>query len=240
MAYTHPASAQKFIKIDDQLREHSQPMTVKRKGFNAVGKWEFGSYRVIDGASGWMKSSTRSPLFGDYTSTSSSVKKYFVLINDTDTCTVNINEFRNIETDDGSWFSQNILNSTPELTKAQGVFEAEFQFSADTAVWMLAVIFPVAVEIDGTHEWDKGTKFQGILTNNHTSIEIKEVTLRQDGKSPLLSMLFGYEFMEGSQSLGAVQVRPSNKMYVWLRDDLDNSLKFILANAAVAMLVKTY
>lgn len=241
LAYTHPASAQKFIKIDDQLREHSQPMTVKRKGFNAVGKWEFGSYKVIYGESGWKTGTESSPLFGGHTSASSSVKKSFVLVNNADTCTANIRVLENIETDEGSWFWRTFVNPDQlRVEKGEAVFETEFALSTDTAIWRLLVIYPIAVEAEGTVIHDNITRFRGMLTDQHTSIEIKEVNINEEGKRPLLNPVLGYEFLRGSESLAAVQVMPSNRMYIWLRDDLDNSLKFVLANAAVAMLVKTY
>jgi len=243
LAFTNATAAQKMIKIDKQLKENSQPMVVKRKGMSVIGKYEFGPYKVISGKSGWEKVSTRSPLFGDHTSINSSTKKSFVFVNKTaDTCIANIQIVENIETDDGNWFSRTFLNwSDSEVKKGEGVFETVFTFSADTIPWKLTVVYPAFVEVqDGYIKRDTITNFRGMLTDTNTFIEIKKVTLREDGKSPLFNPVIGYEFWQGSKSLAAVQVLPINRMYVWIRDDLEAPLKFILANSAVAMLIKDF
>lgn len=235
-------TTQKMIKIDEQLKNNSQSMIVKRKGISVVGKYEFGPYKVISGKSGWEKVSTRSPLFGDHTSINSSSKMSYVFVNnEADTCFANIRVVKNIETDDGNWFSRTFLNWTDsEIKKGEGVFETVFTFSADTIQWRLIVVYPLAIEQNGTIKMDTNTKFHGILTDSKIFIEIKQVTEREDGKSSLLSPVLGYEFWQDSKSLAAVQVIPVNRMYVWLRDDLEAPLKFVLANGASAMLIKNF
>jgi hypothetical protein len=37
------------LKNDEQLKENSQTMVVKRKDINVIDKYEFGSYKVISG-----------------------------------------------------------------------------------------------------------------------------------------------------------------------------------------------
>ncbi len=243
LAFTHSSSAQKMIKIDEQLKENSQSMIVKRKGIRVIGKYEFGSYKVISGKSDWEKVSTRSPLFGDHTSIKSSSKmSFFFVNNERDTCIANIRVVKNIETDDGNWFSRTFLNwDDSEVKKGEGVFETVFTFSADTIPWRLTVVYPVAIEVqDGNIKMDTITNFRGMLTDTNTFIEIKKVTVREDGKSPLFNPVLGYEFWQDSKSLAAVQVWPANRSRVWIRNDLDPSLKFILASGAVAMLIKTF
>lgn len=243
LAFTHSSSAQKMIKIDEQLKKNSQSMIVKRKGISAIGKYEFGSYKVISSKSGWKKVSTKSPLFGDHTSIKSSSKMSFVFVNNTaDTCIANIRVVKDIETDDGNWFSRTFLNwSDAEVKKGEGIFETVFTFSADTIPWRLTVVYPLAIEVqDGNIKRDNITNFRGMLTDTNTFIEIKKVTVREDGKSPLFNPVLGYEFWQDSKSLAAVQVIPGNRMHVWIRNDLDPSLKFILANSAAAMLIRPF
>ena len=242
LAFAQSSNAQKFIKIDELLKLNSQQMIVKRKGVSSVGKYEFGPYKVISGKGGWEKTTQKSPLFSDNTSMESSSKKSFVFVNDmADTCIANIRVAENIEIDEGSWFFRTFTNwSVTEVQKAEGVFETVFSFSADTTLWSLVVIYPTAVEVDGTIQSDDQTEFRGILTDNHTFIEITVTTENEEGKSSLLSPVLGYEFWQGTRSLAAVQAMPLNKWYVWIRDDLDPELKFVLASAATAMLVKTF
>lgn len=229
-------------RIDKQLKENSQPMTAKRKGFSAVGKWEFGSYRMISSESGWTKSKSSSPIFGDHTTVNASVKKSYVLVNEADTCIANIRVLENIETNDGSWFFHDLLKwSEPVVEKGEGIFESIFSLSTDTIPWRLAVIYPLEVELeDGSIRSDHRTSFRGLLTDDQTVIEIREVYVNEDGKSPVLTPVKGYEFWLNSESVAAVQVMPVNRFYVWIRSDLHDTFKFLLANAAAAMLVKSF
>lgn len=241
MAFSYAVSAQKIMKIDEQLKKNSQPMVVKRKGFTAVGKYEFGPYKVISGKTGGTTSITKSPLFGDNTAVNSSTKMSFTFVNDkADTSIANIRVIEDIKTYDGNWFSRTFLNWTEfELEKGEGVFETVFEVSEDTTLWRLAVFYPLSIEQSGNIKVDGYTKFRGRLTDAKTIIEIKKVTESEDGKNSIFSPVLGYEFWQGSKALAAVQVLPFNRIYVWIRDDLDEKLKFILANAVAAMLIKT-
>ena len=243
LAFTHPISAQKMIKIDEQLKENSQSFTVKRKGIRAIGRYKFGPFKIISGKQGWVKVPSKSPFFGDHTSIKSSSKHSFVFVNKIgDTCIANIRITENIETDDGNWFSRTFLNwSDSEVKKGEGVFETDFSFSRDTVPWRLTVIYPVYAEAqNGDIKRDTITKFRGALTSTNTIIEIKKVTIREDGKKrSWLNPILGYELWQGPKSLAAVQVMPVNRMHVWIRDDLDSSLKFILASSLSALLVHT-
>lgn len=234
--------AQKLMRIDETLKTESHLMAIKRKGFRSIGKYEFGSYKIVSGKAGWEKRKTISPLFGDNTTIHSSTNLSFVFLNnEADTVIANIRVIENMETDDGNWFSQTFLNwDHPEIKKGEGVFETVFAFSGDTTPWRLVVIYPLAIERDdGTIEIAANTKFDGMLSDKATNIEIREVTDSADGKN-VFNPVMGYEFWQGPVSLAALQVMPPNRMYVWIRDDLDSRLKFVLASGAAALLVKTF
>lgn len=236
-------SAQKVIKIDAQLKTRSQPMIVKRKGTGVIGKYEFGPYKIISGKTGLEKSSSKSQLFGGNTTTNSSSHKSFVFINDeADTAIVNIRTIQNIETDDGNWLSRTFLNwEYTEVKKGEGIFEADLAFSMDTTTWQLVIVFPLVVEQQDRYlTMDNTTHFKGMMTDKNTTIEIKYVTKSEDGKNSILNPVLGYEFWRGDESLAAMQVVPGNRMYVWIRNDLDAQLKFVLASAAATLLVKTF
>jgi hypothetical protein len=239
--------AQPIIKIDENLKAASEQMSVKRKGLSAVGNYEFGSYKIISSKSGWEKVTSRSGLFSRVTSTKSTVKKSFVLVDDqNDTSAANILITKNVETDKGSWFSRTILNSKDvEIKKGEGLFETEFNFNTDSTLWHLAVIYPVFVEKQENNNSsiyvkDTSTKFKGIFTDGLTNIEIRRVTDREDGKKSIFNPVAGYQFFRNNESIAAVQVLPFNKMYVWIKKNLDNNMKFVLANALVVMMIKEF
>ena len=242
LAFAQSVSGQKLIKIDESLKTNSHEIRAKRKGVSSVGKYEFGTYKVISGKGGWEKTSSKSPLFSDNSSIKSSTKNSFVFVNEkADTALVNISVAENVEIDGGSWLIRTFTPwSDAEVKNGEGVFECTFSFSSDTAQWSLVAIYPVAAEVDGMYQLDDHTFFRGILTDNQSLIEIAEITINEEGKNPFLNPVLGYEFWHDSRCLAAVQVLPANRWYVWIRDDLDPDLEFVLASAVTAMLVRMF
>ena len=102
-SFTLSSTAQKLIRIDENLKLNSEQMRAKRKGISSVGKYEFGSYKVISGKGGWEKSSSKSPLFSDDSSSKYSTRKSFVFVGEeADTSIANITVAENVEVDAGS------------------------------------------------------------------------------------------------------------------------------------------
>jgi hypothetical protein len=242
LAFAQSSTAQKMIRIDESLKSNSQKVRVKRKGVSSVGRYEFGTYKVISSKGGWETTTQKSPLFSDNSSIKSSIKKSFVFINDmADTCITNIRKAEKIEIDEGGWLLKTFTNwNEVEVKEGEGIYEAAFSFSNDTTLWSLVLIYPIIVEVNGEYQMDDHTFFRGILTDNNTLIEIVEITESEDGKDSMFNPVLGYEFWQDSKSLAAVQLMPFNKWYVWIRNDLDADLKFVLASAATSMLVKNF
>lgn len=240
LAFSQASTAQKLIRIDEDLKLNSQQLQAKRKGISSVGKYEFGPYRVISGKGGWEKSSSKSPLFSSNSSIKSSVKKSFVFVNDkADTAFASISIAENVDIDEGSWVIRTFTPwSDAEVKTGEGIYECSFSFSSDTVRWDLVVIYPVLAEVDGFYQSDDHTMFRGILTDENTLIDIIEVNVDEKGNNALLNPVLGYEFWLDSKCLAAVQVLPANRWYIWLRTDLEADLDFILASAVTAMLVR--
>ena len=238
--FAHISQAQKLIRIDEDLKMNSQQMRAKRKGISSVGRYEFGPYKVISGKGGWEKTTGRSPLFSDYSSISFSTTKSFVFASDkSDTVIAHISVAENVDIDEGSWIIRTLTPwSDAEVKNGEGVFECVFSYGSDTLTWKLVAIYPVAAEVDGIYQTDDHTVFRGILTDNNTTIDIAEININEEGDNSFFNPVLGYEFWLDSRSLAAVQVLPANRWYVWIRDDLDPDLKFMLAGAATAMLVR--
>ncbi len=242
LAFAYSSSAQKFVRIDENLKLNSEQLRAKRKGISSVGKYEFGPYKVISGKGGWEKTTSKSPLFSDNSSIKSSVSKSFVFVNEeADTSITNISIAENVDIDGGSWIIRTFTPwSDAEVKDGEGVFECTFSFSSGTVPWNLLAIYPVSAEVDGIYQMDDHTFFRGMLSDDNTLINIAEITVNEQGGNSLLNPVLGYEFWLGSKSLAAVQVLPANRWYVWIREDLDSDMKFLLASAATAMLVWMY
>lgn len=240
LAFANSSSAQKLIRIDEDLKLNSQQLRAKRKGLSSVGKYEFGPYKVISGKGGWEKTTSKSPLFSDNSSIKYSTRKSFVFASDlADTAFANISIAENVEIDGGTWFFKTFTPwSDAEVKIGEGIFECIFSFSSDDKPWDLVAIYPVAAEVDGIYQTDDHTFFRGILTDDNTRIEIAEINVNEQGGNSFLNPVQGYEFWMDSKCLAAVQVLPANRWYVWIRKDLDPDMKFLMASAVTAMLVR--
>lgn len=240
LVFTGSSSAQKLILIDEDLKLNSQQFRAKRKGISSVGKYEFGPYKVISGKGGWEKTTSKSPLFSDNSSIKYSTKKSFVFASDkADTARANISVAENVEIDGGTWLIKTFTPwSDAHVKVGEGIFECAFSFSSDSNPWDLLAIYPVAAEVDGIFQTDDQTFFRGFLTDNNTLIEIAEINVNEEGGNSFLNPVQGYEFWLDSKCLAAVQVLPANRWYVWIRNDLDADMKFLMASAATAMLVR--
>lgn len=238
--FVQSSSAQKLIRIDWELKSNSQQLRAKRKGISSVGKYEFGPYRVISGKGGVGKTSQKSPLFSDNSSIKYSTSKSFVFVNEMgDTAFASINVAENVEIDGGSWFIRTFTSwSDAEVKNGEGIFECAFSFSSDTVSWNLVAIYPVSAEVDGIYQTDDHTSFRGLLSDKLTHIEIFEINVNEEGGNSFINPVLGYEFWLESRSLAAVQVLPANRWYIWIRESLDPDLKFVLASALTAMLVR--
>ena len=240
LAFTNTSSAQKLIRIDQNLKLNSEQMRAKRKGISSVGKYEFGPYKVISGKGGWTSTTKKKPLFSDDTYIKSSKKMSFVFAGEPgDTAFANIAVAENVEIDGGTWIVKTFTPwSDAHVRIGEGIFECEFSFSSGTDPWNLVAIYPVAAEVEGVVQTDAFTVFRGILSDQNTSIEIIEINVNEKGKNSFLNPVEGYEFWLESKAVAAVQVLPANRWYIWIRNDLDPDMEFLLASAVTALLVR--
>jgi hypothetical protein len=81
----------------------------------------------------------------------------------------------------------------------------------------------------------------GALTNGEVTIQIREVRVWEDGKTPMMKAICGYEFYLNDAAIAAVQscIDTTKKRFVWLNQNLDQPLKDVLAAASAALLVHT-
>jgi hypothetical protein len=235
---------QTFILLDERLKSSSQPMPAKRKGISAVGKYEFGPYKIISGKEGWTKTREKSEFFSGDSKIQSSTRKSFVFTgNATDTVKTNITVTSVAQIGEQYGFIFRTLTgwSEEQVIESHETYIAGLETSLDTVMWNLILMYPVAEEISGPIQKEHLEAFQGVITDGQTQIEIIPV-FQWDNGSPatLFKPVEGYQFLMNNEALAAVQVMPSNKMHVWIRDDLDKKMKLILAASAAAFLVRSF
>lgn len=228
MACSSTASGQKVMKLDSELKANSKQLEAKRKGFSSVGKYEFGPYKIVSGKAGWTVTKSDKKFFSFKTNSESKKKSSFVFVaNGTDTLMVNTStntKFTETEIQNFSWLNQSVDNYMAAIASA-----------SDTTAWQLILVTGSGADVEGNF------KAAGVLTDGVTRIRITEVRQWDDGKTPVMKAICGYEFFLDDRSIAAVQssIDTFQKRYVWLHQDLDERMKSFLAAAAASLMVHT-
>lgn len=219
---------QKVMKLDSELKANSKPMEAKRKGMSSVGKYEFGPYKIVSGKAGWTTTTSNKKFFSFETKSESKKKSSFVFVaGEKDTIMVNTSTNTKMsETNIANWtfMNQSVDNYIAIIAPA-----------ADTSVWKMGVVFGSGQDVEGNY------RAAGFMTDGITEVEIREVKQWEDGKSPALKLICGYEFFIGNNSVAAVQssIDTFQKKYVWLSQNLTEKMKSVLAAAAASLMVHT-
>ena len=228
------------MKLDDDLKINSKPLEAKRKGISTVGKYEFGSYKIVSGKAGWIVGTesgwsigriigSESLVFGMSKSKSKQKSSFVFVGKETDTVLVNTSTNTELTEIGTEFFSVSRLNQSDEN------YIAIFIPFADTTEWLMSIN-----TLNGSNNAGIGNA-QGKLTNGVINIDIREVKQWADGKSPAFGVICGYEFYLDNHSIAAVQssVDTFQKKFVWLHENLDEKMKTLLAAASASLMVHT-
>lgn len=236
-------TCQNHIYLDDDLKVASEPMPSKRKGLSSIGKYEFGTYKIISGKTGWTSTKGKTGFFSGDTKTESKTKSSFRFTGrDMDTITANITSTLVSQIDEQYGFVFRTLTgwSKLELIQNYEVYSANYSFSSDSGQWNLVLAYPVGDEIDGEIQQAMISLFKGVLSNSQFEIDIKPEFRWENGRyGTLLKPVEGYIFSMNGKGVAAVQVYPINKMVAWIRQDLPDDLKFIVAAGLATMMVRS-
>jgi hypothetical protein len=227
LAYCSSGYSQKMMKLDDELKNNSSPMEVKRKGMSS--KFEFGPYRIVSFKAGWTTTTSNKKMFSSETNSESKTKYSFVFVaNSKDTLHVNISS--NIKSSETEF--SDFLTSTNQSTNNYLIMISP---DADTVIWKMIVVFEMGTEVKGKFNGE------GLLTDEVNKIQIRQVKQFEDGKPSPFKTICGFEFFKDSGPLAAVQpgTNYSLKLLVWLHQSLDEKMKSILAPATASLIVCT-
>lgn len=224
-----PASAQKSIRMDPDLKGNSTVLEAKRKAITTFPKYQFGPYAVVSAKAGWTitKGSSKFRFVLEDTNLESKTKSSFVLVaNGKDTVKVNIvNKVLTSETSFGNLTTTNQINSN---------YVANILILGDSSEWQLKLFTEMGEQVAGNFKVD------GVLTNGETNIQIRSIKEWDNGKTDLFKLILGYELILENQSLAAVQApQMTTKRFVWIRDSLDENMKLVLATAAAVLMVRS-
>jgi hypothetical protein len=226
LIYSLSASAQKIMKLDNQLKANSQPMEAKRKGVSTIGKYQFGPYKIVSGKAGWTTSKSSKRFLSFETETESKKKSSFVFVaNDKDSVLVNTaTNTKAKETSIGNWTN---------LNQSSDNYIILISPSNDTTEWKMIVVYKSGSEVEGNYKSD------GTLTDGTANIEIRAVKQWDDGGTAAFKLIIGYEFYLENQAIAAVQasIDTMKKKYVWLDQNLSEHMKLVLAAASASLLL---
>ncbi|MFZ2906075.1 MAG: hypothetical protein WAZ98_07735 [Cyclobacteriaceae bacterium] len=238
----------RVMELDAGLKANSTAIEAKARGAGSISKYKFGDYAIVSGKEGWGTTKTKSRFFSAVSEAQSKRKLSFVFVGhgqdtvlvdaaiDTNLKEINVGDFPiHFEKGGEVFFGRN----WSELRESTENYLAVFSVEADTTKWRMVSLTRMGYEVEG------GYQFAGFVTNGVTQIEIKQVKEWGDGKKSAFNIMMGnlivgYEFVIDEQTLGAVQVSMDSfqKKLVWLRNDMDERLKLVLAAASAAMMVR--
>jgi hypothetical protein len=232
-AITMPASSQKMMMLNDSLKANSESMPVKIKG-GTVLKFEFGVYKIISAKAGMMKTKSNSKLFSSMEKSESKQRASIVMENSTaDTATINISvnetseEVReNVIAISKGWVALD-REDDPSKFKMASNLVAVITTSMDTSTWNFAYV--TLVNTDNS----KDNRSGGLISDGDRKIEIKNITLWDNGKAPTFYSVVGYEFYLDGIAIAAMQ-NPKDtfqKKLVWMKNGLDEKMKLLVASA---------
>jgi hypothetical protein len=236
-AFLLQTSAQKTMMLDEGLKTNSQPAQVKTRG-GMMMKFDFGEYKTISSKGGIMHTKSSSKLFSSIEKSESKSKASIVLENSTaDTATINISVNETSEE-----VRENVIaiskgrvalerEDDPSKFKMTSNLVAVITTSGDTTTWNFAYV--TLVNTDNPNENRSG----GMISDGEKKIEIKNITVWDNGKSPTFYSVVGYEFYVDGVAVAAMQ-HPKDtfqKKLVWMKNGLDEKMKLIVASAMAVL-----
>ncbi|MFD2513175.1 hypothetical protein ACFSRY_04810 [Pontibacter locisalis] len=219
-ALVMPSCSVPPMAVESSFKEQAEELPVAgRKVLKPNGDFMIGDYKVANVHRGWRRDGGFNILGYDNVK---SAQKYEFSLQDPQT--------------GGEWYvfgASNLheknLKSNNGITIQVGPnkeYYASHFTSPESGQWHLVTVDP------GNYLTRK--KFEGEVTNGITRYKVAPV-YKFEGKSIPPGDILGYEFKDGEEVIGAVQVVNNGK--VWMRPDLPQDTRMVLASAAASLLL---
>jgi hypothetical protein len=220
---------QKIMKLDNELKANSTTMEAKLKGISILPKYEFGPYRIVSGKAEWGIGTSTTDRFSSETYTESKSKSSFLFtVNAKDTILVNTMTNANYSKSEREGFLVNVTTLTGSLDN----YTALISPYNDTVLWKMILVTT-------TEAKQGGDNAEGLLTNGVTNIQIRGIKQWEDGKNTPYMMICGYGFFLENKEIAAVQSK-TNRIFVWLHQNLDEQMQSVLAAASASLMVHSF
>ncbi len=233
---------QTYMHLEESFRKSTKPIPAKLKGISFIGKYEFGPYKVISGKQGWTKTTSQTDFWSGNTRSESVTKSSFVLRGIAeDTVRANIAVTSTLEITEQYGFVFRTLTGWSHLDGRESeVYLADYSTSKESTGWNLILSYPGGDGVVAKIETDFVNHFMGTLASDKMSIDIVPEFRWENGKkASIFKPLEAYKFLLEGETIAAVQVYPLRKMFVWIKDDLSNNMKNVLAACSTTMMMRS-
>jgi hypothetical protein len=244
--------SEQVIRLEQGFLKASERFAAERRGV-PFARFEFGEYRIpsegIDETFSRPRRALGETIASERTAFEEAEFSFTLVGNGRDTIQSRATITRWDRFRDSPIWNEN------ELIHQVDSFSATFSSASGDHPWLLTIVLHKGESVKGTRE------FRGTLTNGSTVLELQEVLEWSDGQKPegsVLSVLdpdarrweeetfsigswLGYTLSLDGRILGAIQVSASelHRRSLWLRKDLDPSLRLAIASAAGALFLRS-
>ena len=229
------SAAQKTIRISDSLVGNAERLRVKKgaQWMGQIARWRFGDYAVVSGKPGWTHTRTTGNFFQTESESRTHETFTFVLTNAaTDSAVVNAARNVNVQALSKLDLGHGWSLGSDELVQESENFTALITINRDTTeTWVLFLGSTSGRDTPGKHE--------AFLTNGERRILLSLASSNKNVYDFRGMPALGYEFIEGGQSLCALQYFSGLfdfTQVVWIHSGLEARTKLILAAAMTAVL----
>jgi len=239
------SEAQKLIQLPPGL-DTATPMQVRWKSGIGFPRYEFGSYRLINGKENWIGTSTETEggFLHDMLSTMRDVNQYvrsrrsFQLVNnqgDTGTVNMAITTVTQFEQ-----YKKGLLGNQYESQSFEGAYTtwiAAIETPDTTQHWLLTAF---QLEEKTVLNFSKISQLQASLRNGGRELEVLPVKHYANGKKAW--NVLGFVITESGVPIAAMQFRGENPLkhhlqsFIWLSSSNDSTMQLILATSLTALL----
>ncbi|GAB3202782.1 hypothetical protein GCM10027293_29940 [Pontibacter aydingkolensis] len=208
------------MAVESNFKSQAQELPIEgRKVLKPNGDFRIGNYTVANVHRGWKRGSGFNILGYDNVK---SAQKYEFSLQDSQNGeewyvfgASNLHE-KNLKSNNGL---------TIQLA-ANKEYYASYFTSPESGQWQLLTVDP--------RHYLARNKFEGEVTNGLQRYKVAPVYKFEGQKIPTGDIV-GYEFKDGEEVIGAVQVVNNGK--VWMRPDLTSDTRMVLASAAASLLL---
>ena len=214
------ALSQKVMKLNDTLKAGSETLSVKIRGGGML-KFDFGPYKTLSAKPGLTKTKSSSRLFSGIENSESKQKASIVMLgNDSDTAIINVSVNESSEavrqhvlsfsSDGVTWGHEEEPSKYKQTTNLVAIITT----SRDTSTWNFVHLVVASIENPKEH------KHAGMVTDGNKKMEINPVNVWDNGKSPGLYSIVGYELYVDGVAVAALQhpIDTFHKKFVWLKN----------------------